>query len=69
MADHGRTWRRSTHCADSACIEVRTTADTVIVRSTTNPGAALTLDAEQWADLLDSIKAGELDLTRLAENG
>jgi len=66
MADQESMWRRSTHCADSACIEVRATADTVVVRSTAHRDSELTLDTAQWHELLEGIKTGELDLERLA---
>jgi hypothetical protein len=72
MADQHSMWQQSTHCADSACLEVRTSAGTVIVRNSAHHDSELTLDTGQWHDLLAGIKAGELDLAKLAtpaENG
>ena len=51
-------WRRSSRCADMACVEVNSDEDDVLVRSTVEPDVELRLTAEQWRSLLDTVKAG-----------
>lgn len=50
-------WRRSSRCADAACVEVSSADGAVLVRSTVEPDVQLRLTAEQWRSLLDAVKA------------
>jgi uncharacterized protein DUF397 len=50
-------WRRSSRCADSACVEVSSGDGVVRVRSSAEPDVELPLTAKQWRSLVDAVKA------------
>jgi hypothetical protein len=56
------TWRRSSRCAESTCVEVTLTAETVHVRDSRNPEIRLEVPQAHWADFVAGVKAGEFDL-------
>lgn len=58
VRDHG--WRRSSRCADSACVEVSADEGVVRVRNAAQPDVELPLTAEQWRSLVDAVKADAL---------
>jgi hypothetical protein len=55
VRDHG--WRRSSSCADSACVEVSAAEGVVRVRNSAQPDVELPLTGEQWRSLVDAVKA------------
>jgi hypothetical protein len=62
---HGSlTWRRSTFSGGTNCVEVATTEGTVCIRDSRDAsnGQVLTTSLLSWQALLNSIRAGELDL-------
>lgn len=54
-------WRKPSRCDTSACVEVASSTDGVMVRNSTDPWVWLTFTAEEWAAFRDAIKAGEFD--------
>ena len=53
------TWRKSRHSGGNggSCVEVGTTAQTVLVRDTTNrDGGTLTVPAHAWQAFTDALK-------------
>lgn len=55
-------WRRSSRCADAACVEVdSSTADGVVrVRNSARPDVALSLTTGQWRALVDAVRSDAL---------
>jgi hypothetical protein len=55
-------WRRSSRCADAACVEVdSSTADgVVLVRNSARPDVALSLTTGQWRALVDAVRSDAL---------
>ncbi len=52
-------WRRSTFCADNACVEVAATADQVLLRDSKNPHQPpVAFHREEWAAFLAHLTAG-----------
>lgn len=55
-------WHRGRACESGACVEVATTADSVTVRSSANPGGIfVTLSRDEWQEFLAGVKAGAFD--------
>ncbi|MFE7194222.1 DUF397 domain-containing protein [Kitasatospora sp. NPDC057541] len=55
-------WQKSSHsAANNECVEVRAGAGVVEVRESDDPATILCTTQAAFADLLVSIKAGELD--------
>jgi len=55
-------WRRSTRCADAACVEVARAGSLVAVRDAKAPERApLEYTAREWAAFIAGVKAGEFD--------
>jgi hypothetical protein len=54
-------WFKSTRCADTACVEVATTADNfVALRDSKRPEQHfLRFDRVQWSTFIEGIKAGD----------
>ncbi|WP_018656945.1 DUF397 domain-containing protein [Actinomadura flavalba] len=64
-AQHGfADWRTSSYSgANGECVEVAGAVSHIAVRDSKNPeGGALTMANTGWADLLDEVRAGRLDL-------
>jgi hypothetical protein len=59
-------WRKSTYSGSNGgqCVEVATNLPGVIaVRDSKNPGGpALVIDPAAWQSLLDTVRAGQIDL-------
>lgn len=56
------TWRRSTFCADSTCVEVAWTQNQVLVRDAKNPaGPSLAFDETVWQQFIRGIKSGDFE--------
>jgi hypothetical protein len=51
------TWRKSTRCATSTCVEVAKVAGVVLVRDSKDPGAVLRFSESDWTGFLDRIVA------------
>lgn len=52
-------WRRSSHCADSACIEVAFTGDAVLMRDAKRPdGPILRFSVDDWRAFVDGVTDG-----------
>lgn len=64
----GATWRKSSRSSGSGgnCVEVATAASVVGIRDSKNDpatGPVLQLDRSEFAAFLDSVKAGNFDLS------
>jgi Domain of unknown function (DUF397) len=58
--DSEPTFRRSSFCADKACVEVAHVAGDVLMRDGKQPdGPVLTFSRQTWAEFLDGAAAGE----------
>ncbi|MFG2247089.1 DUF397 domain-containing protein [Spirillospora sp. NPDC048823] len=57
-------WRKSSRSnSEQACVEIAVTTSAIGVRDSKNPnGGHLVLDRAVFADLLDHVRAGDLDL-------
>jgi predicted secreted Zn-dependent protease len=54
------TWRRSSHCSDSSCVEVAWIGEDVLVRDSKDPsGPVLGFSRRQWAAFLRGVRSGE----------
>jgi hypothetical protein len=59
------TWRKSTVCDTSACVEVAVVDRWVLIRDSVNPGQALlTLSPTAWSAFLRRARTEDLDLRR-----
>ena len=59
--EHGLVWRRSSYCADSACVEVAAT-DTGSTCATRRPDdGVLRFTRTEWADFHRATRLGEFD--------
>lgn len=58
------SWRRSTYSGGTNCVEVATAEGTVYIRDSksTDSGHVVTVPLSSWRSLLNSIRAGELNL-------
>jgi hypothetical protein len=55
-------WRKSVRSKDGDCVEVAYTTEAVYVRDSKDPGGpVLSFTPTAWQDLLDRVRAGELD--------
>jgi len=54
-------WRRSTFCANSACVEVASVDVGVAMRDSTVPSAVVRCSVEDFAAFVAGVKAGEYD--------
>lgn len=56
-----REWRRAP-CESGACVEIATLGDTVMMRSSANPGdTPLTMSRDEWREFLAGAKDGIFD--------
>jgi len=63
--DQHRTWRRSSRCASTACIEVALGATIVSVRDSKDPAvASLDFPAPAWNAFLDMLRQGSTGNSR-----
>jgi predicted secreted Zn-dependent protease len=54
------TWRRSSECTDSSCVEVAMDGELVFLRnSTRSEGVALRFTREEWEVFVAGIRRGE----------
>jgi len=54
------TWRKSSRCASSTCVEVAKVEDQYLVRDSKNPDAAtLTFTEQEWVAFVEGVTAGE----------
>ena len=59
-----RSWRKSSHSSDGACVEVAAVPGQIMVRdSKDSDGAFLTFTANEWSAFIAGVKDGEFDLT------
>jgi Domain of unknown function (DUF397) len=62
IGDPDVSWRQSSFCLGSGCVEVAVSDDCVGVRdSKVSGGAALSFDREEWRVFVAGVKAGEFD--------
>ncbi len=58
MVDVTKKWRRSSYCADGACVEVADLGDRFAIRDAKNPGQpAIEVPREDWPSFLDRARA------------
>jgi hypothetical protein len=57
-------WVRPGTCANDACVEVKfdRTYDIVTVRASLIPQAVVDFTAQEWAEFLVAVRAGEFDM-------
>lgn len=54
------TWRRSSYCSDSSCVEVAQSGDDVLIRDSKDPGGpALRFSRREWAAFVSGVIDGE----------
>ncbi|MEV6346368.1 DUF397 domain-containing protein [Actinoplanes sp. NPDC051851] len=57
---HHPQWRRSSYCADNACVEVAVNGDGIDVRDGKLPDSPiLRFSRDSWADFIAAVKAGD----------
>jgi hypothetical protein len=56
---HTDEWKSSSFCADGACAQVKTSGETVSVRSTTEPDTVVVFTIAEWEALKAGIRNGE----------
>jgi len=62
--DETGKWRRSTFCADGACVEIAEEGDRVLMRDAKNTGQqALDFDRVVWTHFMDDIKSEHFKLS------
>jgi hypothetical protein len=53
-------WRRSSYCADGACVEIAEHGDDVLMRDSKHPEQPfLRFDRTTWRDFIDAVANGE----------
>jgi hypothetical protein len=61
VVEDGLTWTRSSHCADSSCVEVAWRDGEVLVRDSKDPGGpVLRFTGVEWAAFVAGVRDGEL---------
>lgn len=59
--DDTRTWRRSTYCADAACVEVAEDGDRILMRDSNDTSQPyLDFDRADWQLFVEEIMSGSL---------
>lgn len=57
------SWRRSTYCGNSSCVEVAIKGDEIRIRDSKHlASAALVYNRDEWLAFIAGVKAGEFDL-------
>ena len=60
--DASPSWRRSTRCSESGCVEVASTGAGSMMRdSKLDQSPILEFDADSWAAFVAGVRAGEFD--------
>jgi hypothetical protein len=63
-AREGLSWRRSSHCSDSTCVEVAWSGDDVLMRDAKDPaGPLLRFSRKEWAHFVSAMGRGESGLS------
>lgn len=58
------TWRKSSRCGTSTCVEIARDGDDYLIRDSKNPDApSLRFDSAEWAAFHDGVAAGEFRFT------
>ena len=58
--DATKKWRRSTYCADGACVEIAEAGEATLMRDSKNPDQPpLAIDSTAWAAFIQGIENGE----------
>jgi Domain of unknown function (DUF397) len=61
-AEDSSTWRKSSKCANSECIEIAREQDMILLRDSKSPEtSAFRYTTEEFRAFLDGAKAGEFD--------
>ena len=55
------SWRRSSRCADAACVEVAAASDRILLRGSEEPRVVVSLTPAEWTAFLAGVKAGDFD--------
>lgn len=56
------TWRRSSACESSSCVEVAHVGRVVLLRNSQQPdGPVVTFDRGEWAAFVAGVRRGEFD--------
>ena len=58
----GLKWRKSSTCADNACIEVAQDGDDVLVRNSDRPTDITRHTPSEWDAFVAGVKNGDFDL-------
>ena len=60
MSTNDHRWRRSSHCASAACVEVAKVGEKFLIRDSKHPDAApLEFSAEEWNAFIAGVKGDE----------
>ncbi|MFI1988692.1 DUF397 domain-containing protein [Actinoplanes sp. NPDC020271] len=63
FVDHDLVWRRSSYCAESACLEVAFRGDEVLIRNTERPSEVIVATRDEWRVLVAGIRdAGDFSV-------
>lgn len=63
QVDVASAWRRSSFCADSACVEVSVGSHDIAVRDAKRSDSpVLSFTREEWTAFIQGVKTGEFDL-------
>ena len=54
-------WRRSSFCADAACVEVRECGDEIVMRNRNRPDVQLRLARWSWREFVKGVAHDEFD--------
>jgi Domain of unknown function (DUF397) len=58
--DHEPTWRRSSRCGESSCVEVADGGEVVLLRCA-DAGTQISVPRHAFRMLIEAVKAGQLD--------
>jgi len=53
------SWRKSSRCDTSACVEIATAGDAVLLRNSTVAHDVLSLPVDAWRSFVDGVKYGD----------
>jgi Domain of unknown function (DUF397) len=52
-------WRKSSRCDTSACVEIATAGDAVLMRNSTTAHDVLSLPVDAWRSFVNGVKHGD----------
>jgi hypothetical protein len=62
LESSGATWRKSSRCGETFCVEVAFVSDFALIRDSKSPEKGhLAFDANVWSSFTTEVKAGRFD--------